>query len=128
MHPSSSGLSYDSTLNMLHENALRLSTIHDCLERIRGENSKPEENGKSNFEAIGHEKICGLRKESLVSLSCSRLVLLRGELRTFLVRDVFNTFTGFLCNPVRHTDTMSVDDELQHFALSKIVGEVPHKI
>ena len=57
------------------------------------------------------------------------LVLLRGELKIFLVRDVFNsTFTGFLCTPIGRTDTMSVDDELQHLALSKIVGKVPYKI
>ena len=57
------------------------------------------------------------------------LVLLRGELKIFLVRDVFNsTFTGFLCTPIGRTDTMSVDDELQHLALSRIVGKVPYKI
>jgi hypothetical protein len=57
------------------------------------------------------------------------LVLLRGELKNFLVRNVFNsTFTGFLCAPIGRTDTMSVDDELQHLALSKIVGKVPYKI
>jgi hypothetical protein len=57
------------------------------------------------------------------------LVLLRGELNIFLVRDVFNsTFTGFLCTPIGRTDTMSVDDELQYLALSKIVGKVPDKI
>jgi hypothetical protein len=66
VHPSSSGLSYDSTLNMLHENALGLS-----MKIIQGENSMPEENGESHFEAIGHAKICGLSKESLVSLSCT---------------------------------------------------------
>jgi hypothetical protein len=57
------------------------------------------------------------------------LVLLRGELKIFLVRDVFNrTFTGFLCNPIHRTDTMSIDNELQHLAPSKIVGKVPYKI
>jgi hypothetical protein len=66
---------------------------------------------------------------SAKSHSSPYLVLLRGELKIFLVRDVFNsTFTGFLCNPIRRTDTMSVDDELQHLALSKIVGKVPYKI
>ena len=37
LHPSSSGLSYDSTLNMLHKNALGLSTIvwREFKERIQ---------------------------------------------------------------------------------------------
>jgi hypothetical protein len=45
--------------------------FHNCLERIQGENSKPEENRESHYEAIGHAKICSLSKESLVSLSCT---------------------------------------------------------
>ena len=57
------------------------------------------------------------------------LLLLLGKLKIFLVRDVFNcTFTGFLCNPIRRTESLSVDYELQHLALSKIVGKVPYKI
>jgi hypothetical protein len=57
------------------------------------------------------------------------LVLLRGEPKIFLVSDIFNSiFTGFLCSPIRRTDTMSVDDDLQHLALPKIVGKVPYKI
>jgi hypothetical protein len=57
------------------------------------------------------------------------LVLLRGELKIFPARDVFNcTFTGFLCNSIRRTDTLLVDNELQHLALSKIVGKVPYKV
>jgi hypothetical protein len=57
------------------------------------------------------------------------LVLLRGELKIFLVRDVFNcTFAGFLCNPIRRTDTLLVDNELKHLALSKIDGKVPYKV
>jgi hypothetical protein len=97
------------------------------LERIQGENSKPEENGESNLKRSDMGRFAVSAKSHL-SLY---LVLLRGELKKFLVRDVFNsTFTGssFLCNPIRRTDTMSVDDELQHLALSKIVGKVPYKI
>ena len=57
------------------------------------------------------------------------LVLILGKLKIFLVRDVFNcTFTGFLCNPISRTDPLSVDNELQHLAMSKIVGKVPYKV
>jgi hypothetical protein len=49
------------------------------------------------------------------------LLLFQGEFEIFLVCDVFNsTFTSFLCNPIRRTNTMSVDNELQHLTLSKI--------
>ena len=108
---------------MLHENALGLSTIvwREFKERIQS----PKRTARVILKRSDMRRFAVSAKSHL-SLY---LVLLRGELKFFLVRDVFNsTFTGFLCTPIRHTDTMSVDDELQHLALSKIVGKVPYKI
>jgi len=109
---------------MLHENALGLSTIiwREFKERIQS----PKRTARVILKRSDMRRFAVSAKSHL-SLY---LVLLRGELKIFLVRDVFNsTFTGFLCTPIRHTDTMSVvDDELQHLALSKIVGKVPYKI
>ena len=123
VHPSSSGLIYDSTLNMLHKNALGLSTIvwREFKERIQS----PKRTARVILKRSDMRRFAVSAKSHL-SLY---LVLLRGELKIFLVRDVFNsTFTGFLCTPIGRTDTMSVDDELQHLALSKIVGKVPYNV
>jgi 5-formaminoimidazole-4-carboxamide-1-beta-D-ribofuranosyl 5'-monophosphate synthetase len=108
---------------MLHENALGLSTIvwREFKERIQ--------NPKRTARVI-------LKRSDMLRFVVSAkshfslyLVMLRGELEIFLVSYVFkSTFTGFLRNPIRRTDTMSVNDELQHLALSKIVGKVPDKI
>jgi hypothetical protein len=108
---------------MLHENALGLSTIvwREFKERIQS----PKRTARVILKRSDMRRFA-VSSKSRLSLY---LVLLRGELKIFLVRDVFNsTFTGFLCTPIRHIDTMSVDDELQHLALSKIVGKVPYKI
>jgi hypothetical protein len=108
---------------MLHENALGLSTIvwRDIKERIQS----TKRTTRVKLKRSDMRKFAVSAKSHL-SLY---LVLFRGELKVFLVCDVFNsTFTVFLCNLIRRTDTMSVDDELQHLSLSKIVGKVPYKI
>jgi hypothetical protein len=119
VHPSFSGLNYDSTLNLLHENALGRSTI------IWREFERPQRTA-SVILKLSDRRRFAVTSRSHLSLF---LVLLRGELKIFLVRDVFNcTFTDFLCNPIRRTDMLLVDNELQHLALSKIVGKVPYKV
>ena len=104
---------------MLHENALGLSRI------LWRQSDDPQSAAQVILERSDRRKF-GVKSRSPLSLY---LVLLRGTLKMFLVRDVFNrTFTGFLCNPIRRTESLSVDYELQHLALSKIVGKVPYKV
>jgi hypothetical protein len=108
---------------MLHKNALGLSTIvwREFKEIIQS----PKRTARVILKRSDMRRFAVSAKSHL-SLY---LVLLRGELKIFLVRNIFkSTFTGFLCTPIGRTDTMSVDDELQHLALSKIVGKVPYKI
>jgi hypothetical protein len=103
---------------MLHENALGRSTIirreFEGLQRTARVILKQSDRQRSAVTSRNHLSLY--------------LILLRGELKIFLVLDVLNcTFTGFLYHPIRRTDTLSVDnrDELHHLALSNIVGKVP---
>jgi hypothetical protein len=88
---------------MLHENALGRSTI------IWREFEGPQRTASVILKRLDRRRFA-VTSHSHFSLF---LVLLRGELKIFLVHDVFNcSFTGFLCTPIRRTDTMLVNYEL----------------
>jgi hypothetical protein len=104
---------------MLHENTLRLSTI------VWREFEGQQRMARVILKRSDRRRFAVTSRSHLPFY----LVLCLGEIKIFLALNVFNcTFAGFLCNQIRPTDSMSVDNELQHLALSKIVGKVPYKV